>query len=88
MGIAVHRQRVRRAPAPRTDRREQLPHLIVYGAAAIGTLRADRRVFDIVMVQEIHGGKEIRTLGVRSRSPIGGEQRKEIIIIRPVLRAR
>ena len=88
MGIAEHRKCIRHALERHIDRCEQLPHLIVHGAASIGTLRADRSTFDIVMVQEVHGGKEIRALTLRSRSPIGGEQRKEIIIIRPALRAR
>ena len=87
MGIAEHRKCIRHALERHIDRCEQLPDFIVHGAAAIGTLRTDARRRCIPMVQEIACSKDVRAFGIGRSLPLGGEQRKEIIIIRLALRA-
>ena len=88
MRIAIHCECVDGTIEERIDLGEQLPHLVVHGAAAIGALRTDTRHLCIALVEEIARSKDVRPLGVGCSLPICRELRQKIIIVCPALRTR
>ena len=88
VGIAAHRERIDRTIKALVNLREQLPHLIIYRAAAVCTLRANGRPRGIALRKQIVRGKDIRTLGIGRLLPIGGEPHEKVVIVGAALRAR